>query len=522
MEAGNKIVFYATCLNGKDRTEVELQYRLILQMIISYQRTQEIDEEDFLLMAEEIAGNRPLSMNYTKKLVKQTEIFRYNGEYWEFNDELYFGGDKVSFEQLAEVFLGKQDSAEEGVKADDKKTAIIRGVQWCVNMVQLARKSDMKGLPAFLRCGEEDSLIGKNVAGTATSDALSLICYGEDFIKECGIEPDILINSVEFLVRKILGCQCKLQGWDEGGFFPLEDQPEAEHPTVDATCLAIVALSKFYSNRKVLEENLDINITVESCSIEDAVLSGVRFLIRMQQPGGSYGIYRYEDEEVGCINGTLPNDNCTRMAMYAMGISRGSGILAKEEHEKLYQKCREYINEAYNYLKAHTAEYQGHFIWAPYFGASAANYPEADLIISTARVCRSLYTVWEQFEEKREEIKKYHIDFFEYWKQHNVKGEIGKYAFKTPGKNGYSSGMYAWYSYPEMIAAFTVLQGYNRFGIALSKADWGVLEEVVQNVLDMQHTHGHWNSPSDIKKPFCAATLAAIELLREYRTAKEI
>lgn len=525
MEAGNKIIFYAVYLNGKDKSEVELQYQLILQMIKSYQQMHEIDEDDFSLMAEEIAGNRPLSVNYAKKLVKQTTLFRYNGENWEFNEELYFNGVKVSFDQLTELFFGKQASVPVDVQMGDKKKAIIKGIQWCVNMVQLAQKSDMKGLPAFLRCGEEDSLIGKNVGGTATSDALSLICYGEDYVKECGIEPDILNSSFNFLTDKILGCQCILPGcWDEGGFFPLEDQPEAEHPTVDATCLAIVALCKFYEKRKLLEQDLNMHIAVENKEIKNAVILGVKFLIRMQQPKGSYGIYKYEYEyeHLSYMDGALPNDNCTRMAMYAMGISSGSGILDTVEHDKLYQTCREYISTAYCYLKEHAVEYQQHFIWAPYFGTSAANYPAADLIVSTARVCRSLLSVWEQFEGKRDEIKNYYTDFFAFWKSNNVKGKIGKYEFKTPGKNEYSAGIYVWYSYPEMVAAFTVLQGYNRFGIALSREDWIFLEEAVQYVMKIQHRHGHWNSPSDYQKPFCAATLAAIELLREYRTAKDI
>lgn len=520
MEANDKIIFYATHLNGEGRIEVELQYQLIRQMIKNYQQMQEIDEDDFSLMVEEMAGNRPLSVNYVKQLVSQTDIFRFNGENWQFNDELYFGGNKVSFAQLIELFFGESVSARTDLQTYEKKAAIIKGIQWCVNMVQLAQKSDMNGLPAFLRCGERDSLIGKKVAGTATSDALSLICYAEDYIKECDIEPDILNDSFDFLVQRVLECQCVVQGWDEGGFFPLEDQPEADHPTVDATCLSIVALCKFYSKRKILEENLNINIAIENWKIESAVLSGVKFLLRMQQPGGSYGIYKYEGERPDDKNKALPNDNCTRMSIYAMGLS--SEILDVMGYQWLYQVCKDSIGQAYCYLNEHVVEYQGHFIWTPYFGSPRANYPIADLIVSTARVCWSLVTIWENFEEKRDEIKKYYIDFFEFWKRNNVKGEIGKYGFKTPGKYGYSVGMYVWYSYPEMIAAFTVLQGYNRFGIALSKDDWIFLDEAVYYVMKIQHRHGHWNSPTDFRKPFCAATLAAVELLREYRIAKEI
>lgn len=131
-------------------------------------------------------------------------------------------------------------------------------------------------------------------------------------------------------------------------------------------------------------------------------------------------------------------------------------------------------------------------------------------------------TVWWQIEDEREQLQRFYMDFFSFWmlEEKGLQGKTGKYSFKTPGVEKYSVGIYQWLSYPEMIAAFTVLQGYNMFGLALRKEEWEFLERVVSDVLKMQHPHGHWNSPADPGKPFCAATLAAIELLKEYRTAK--
>ena len=136
-------------------------------------------------------------------------------------------------------------------------------------------------------------------------------------------------------------------------------------------------------------------------------------------------------------------------------------------------------------------------------------------------MCRSLIPVWLQCKDEEKQIKKYHYDFLAFWMKEaeNIKGKAGKYTFKTPGKEKYSVGTYTWQGYTEMIAAFSVLQSYNLFEISLKKEEWIFLEEAVRRVLEIQHSHGHWNAPKS-SNPFCAATLAAIELLKEYRKAK--
>lgn len=525
----NNIIAYALFLNGSNKFEVELQFSLISRMANNLLKNEEFDADEFALLVEDIAGNQPISVNFAKKLLLQTKCFIFDGTDWKFNDELYIEKWKVAPEQLADIFNRKKTVKKENVQVDDKKAAIIQGIKWCIHMVQLAQEADMQGLPAFLRCGEEDSLIGKNVAGTATSDALSLLCNGVDYIKECNIEPKILADSFEFLINHILDCQYTERGWDTGGFFPLEDQPEAEHPTVDATCLAIMALCDFYTNRENLEKDLNIEIEIESITIEDSVLLGIDYLLRMQQPEGSYGIYRYEDEypdgkilDNDCKTGfAIPNENCTRMALSTMGVCKGSGIFDAHECFELYGKCNDCISRAYDYIKKHATDEQGYSIWAPYFGTNVENYPVADVVISAARVCRSFIPVWWQCKEERAYIRKCYSDFLGFWRQNakSIKGKKGKYSFKTPRKERYSVGTYNWESYPEMIAAFTVLQGYNLFGIALNKEEWDFLDNSIEYVLALQHPHGHWNSPSSTN-PFCAATLAAMELLKEYRIAR--
>lgn len=525
----DKIISYALVFSGSKRSDVRLLYRLIYQLMDSISQEEIVDADEFSLIVEEAAGKRPVSVNYAKELLENSGCFVFDGEIWKYNPALNLGNGKVTWEQFQELFEGEKSVRKAEGKMDAQKAGIILGIEWCVHMVQLAKEDGMEGLPAFLRCGKQDSLIGKKVAGTATSDALSLLCNGIDYIKECEIEPEVLASSFAFLVEQVLNCQHREEGWDKGGFFPLEDQPEADHPTVDATCLAIMALCDFYANRSALEEKLHVQVETESNEIEDAVLTGLDFLFRMQQPMGSYGIYRYEQEypdgihlDRECETGTAePNENCTRMVLSAMGVSKGSGIFDVRERFELYGTCSEVIQKSYSYLKNHLAEDNEIFVWAPYFGTQVRNYPYADMVVSAARVCRSMIPVWWQCEAEREQIRKYYADFLAFWKQEgrNRSGGIGKYTFKTPGKEKYSVGTYTWQSYADMIAAFTVLQGYNLFGMALDKEEWNLLEEVVCETMELQHAHGHWNAPRS-SNPFCAVTLAAIELLKEYRIAK--
>lgn len=524
----DKMISGALLLNGESASEIKLQYRLIVRLTEWILENGEPDADEFSLLVEEAAGKQPVSVSHAKRMLEKSGCFYFDGEFWKYNDALNLGDGEIPWEQFTQLFQ-KEKKIRINVQTDAEKSAVINGIRWCVHMVRLAREGGMPGLPAFLRCGETDSLIGKKVAGTATSDALSLLCNGIDYIRECGIEPEILAESFDFLAEQILGSQSMDEGWDRGGFFPLEDQPEAEHPTVDATCLAVMALCDFYSNRRVLEEKLGVTVKTDGRAVENAVLCGLDFLFRMQQPGGSYGIYRYEQEypdglhaDQDCATGLAePNENCTRMAISTMGVSKGSTIFDARERFELYGKCSACIGSAYAYLKEHVAEDGGLSVWAPYFGADVPTYPYADTLICAARVCRSLIPVWWQCEEERGQIRQFYADFFLFWQREagRVKGEIGRYSFKTPGKERYSAGVYMWQSYPEMIAAFTVLQGYNLFGMALTREEWRFLEAVVGDVVDMQHPHGHWNAPGT-SNPFCAVTLAAIELLKEYRTAK--
>ena len=148
----DKIVLCATVLNGSNEYEIELQYQIILQMIKNMSSSQELDEDEFFLMVEDVAGNQPVSVNYARKLLLQTKCFLFDGEKWKYNDELYLGKEQIPWEQFVGLFKGEKVAQSHISQTDEKKAAIIKGIRWCVNMVHLAQEDDMKGLPAFLRC----------------------------------------------------------------------------------------------------------------------------------------------------------------------------------------------------------------------------------------------------------------------------------------------------------------------------------------------------------------------------------
>ena len=522
----NKTIFSGTLLNAPPAL-IKTQYTLIAALTKELASGEEVDADTFALLVEDNIQGRLLSVRHARELILSSGAFTFEGRLWHYNENFAYDDDLVTFEEFQNLLFEKKE--KKAVSGSDlEKDAIIKGLHWCVHMVDLAEESGMDGLPAFLRCGDEDSLIGKNVAGTATPDALSLLCKGISYLKEAQIDTDKLSHAFSFLVKMTLKCQAAYEGWDKGGFLPLEDQPEAEHPTVDATCLSIMALCDFYEGRKTLEEN-GLKIAVQNSVIEQAVLDGLEFLFRMQQPEGSFGIYRYEDEypdgsnlDRECASGfAQPNENCTRITLSTMGVCKGSGIFDATEQFEYYGKCSSVIKRAYTYLISHTASTPQGKVWTPYFGDTASNYSAADVLVSSGRVCRCFIPVWWQMEEVRSQIQEYNSVFMDYWVEAEKKGvgPVGRYSFKTPRKNSYSVAMYTWQSYPKMIAGFAVLQAYNIFGVALTKEEWELIDKAVSDTLDLQHSHGHWNLPNT-SQPFCAATLAAIELLIEYRNAK--
>lgn len=515
------VILRSLLLNADNVDDLEVQYKLITGMTELINKGTEVDMDEFELLVEDTVGNRAISVRKAKKLLEQTNAFLIVEGAWKYNGAFMFHRQVVEWDQSTKLFLEGNQTTNLSL-ANIERDAIIKGINWTIRMSELAEADGrIGGLPAFFSChNSEDQIIGFKTAGTSTSDAMSLLCQSTDYLLDCEMKVEDIAHCLSFLLNKTIACQCTASGWDKGGFYPLEDQQESDHPTVDATCLAVMALCSIYEQRNKIEEKLCGKVATGNKDIEQAVLEGLDFLFRMQLSDGSFGIYKYENGREGASN-----ENCTRMVQSTMGVCKGSGVFDNTERFDLYPACSNVISDTYRYLCAHTAEAGSYRVWAPYFGIKAQDYDIADVIVSTSRVCRSFIPVWWQCENERENIVKYCHDFLCYWRENEeaVIDKVGRYRFNSPSENGFSAGEYFWPSRPDMLAAFTVLQAYNRFGLALTKEEWALIERTVQHTLDIQHPqHGHWDNPLAEKTPFCAVTLAAIELLQEYRIAKGV
>lgn len=516
------VILRSLLLNAESVADIETQYKLITGMVTLINKGTEVDMDEFELFVEDTVGNRAVSVRKAKRLLEQTGAFLIVDGLWKYNGDFVFHKQTIEWNQFTELFItGDKTSETNLLSVDKERDSIIKGINWTIHVSELAENNkDIGGLPAFFSCNNlDDQIIGYNVAGTSTADAMSLLCQSTDYLLDCGKKKEEIANCLSFLLTKTIACQCAASGWDKGGFFPLEDQPESDHPTVDATCLAIMALCSLYEQRHMIEEKLCGKFKTEYKDVEQAVLEGLGFLFRMQLSDGSFGIYKYEDGREGAAN-----ENCTRMVQSTMGVCKGSGVFDSTERFELYPACSKIISDTYSYLCSHKAEAGRYQIWAPYFGTKAQDYNTADVIVSAARVCRSFIPVWWQCENERDCIVKYCYDFLHYWLENEKKiiNKVGSYRFNSPSENGFSAGEYFWPSRPDVLAAFTVLQAYNLFGIALTKEEWALIERTVQRTLEIQHPHGHWDNPLAEKTPFCAVTLAAIELLQEYRKARGV
>lgn len=503
-------------LNADAARDREAQYLLLREMASAFHRGEVLDRDAFSLLTEDALPHRALSLRRATALVEQTGAFRQDGERWSPGSALEREG--LDTEALLALLTREEEKSAPPAVEDAGRDALLRAIAWHVDMTLLTlRSGDIPGLPAYFSCEEDgDRPIGFLAAGTANSDSLSTLCLCLDYLPACGRDGKEIAECIAFLLEKTLDCQCKTNGWDRGGFYPLEDQPDATHPTVDATCLGVMALCAFLSCRGALEERLGLPFSISDQQVMEAAAAGLDFLLRMQGEDGSFGIYRYENGLAGS-----PNENCTRAAMSTMGVCKGSGIFDRLEREELYPACGSGIARAYAYICAHTAESEEGNVWAPYFGARARDYSAADVLLSTAKVCRAWTPVWWQMEAERPKLRDFCRSLGAFWETHRDQArQVGFYRFTTPTVQGFSTGDYYWPSYADMLTAFSMLQAYNLYQLPLTKTQWELIEEAVRRAIDLQHPHGHLDNPRAKGTPGFAVTQAAMELLVEYRTAK--
>lgn len=502
-------------LNADTPKHREVQKKLVLAMNEILERYGRLDEDEFDIFVEDALGDSPVPVRRASQLLEETGAYIHDDDGWRFNNQLFAGGNSLDWAGFTGLFDERHTVEDMDAATRD---AIMSGFRWTLSAAMLAEDSGLKGMPAFFSCEDsEDMLVGVNVAETATSDALSLLCSSPERLSNCGRTREEAVRCLSFLLEKTISCQCTHDGWDKGGFYPLEDQPESYHPTTEATCLAVMALCTFYERRSSIEQSLSTSYAFLVPQVEQAVLQGLDFLFRMQRNDRSFGIYRYEHGDEA-----PSNENCTRMVQSTMGVCKGSGLFDQTERFDMYSACSKIISDTYTFFCSHIADAGSRQVWAPYFGKRAQDYSVADVVVSTARVCRSFIPVWWQMEDERDRIRSFNLDLLCCWRdnEEELRDKVSRYRFNSPAKDSFSAGEYFWAARVDMLAAFSVLQAHNLFGLVLAEEDWAIIDRAVYRTLELQHPHGHWDNPLASKTPFCTATLAAIELLLEYRMAR--
>ena len=120
MNEKNQILI-AMLLNGKNQTEKMLQQKMLSFLVKELEDESTLDNDEFILLVEDVAGNRPLSVNYMRKLLEQTGAFVFHNGVWTYNKDFGLNGNRMVWEDFRTLFgmqkvspLVTTDDAENG------------------------------------------------------------------------------------------------------------------------------------------------------------------------------------------------------------------------------------------------------------------------------------------------------------------------------------------------------------------------------------------------------------------------
>ena len=165
-----------------------------------------VDMDSFSLLVEDKITSPPISVRKAKKLVEETGIFRFTDDVLQFCEGVVVSGETITWEMLCSL-IDSQEKVTDTVYVGDTDVSfcsITKAIGWSIEMTLRALESgDIEGQPAFYSCTKDgDYPIGFKVAGTATSDSLTLICGGLDYLPACGKSREEIYNCISFLLEK--------------------------------------------------------------------------------------------------------------------------------------------------------------------------------------------------------------------------------------------------------------------------------------------------------------------------------
>lgn len=398
------------------------------------------------------------------------------------------------------------------VSVSDVVTAIKKGVDWICRITAISAESKSRGLPAFWNCTPDGDIQGGyQTAGTCNSDALSSILTVKDSVinlnkvnlDQCIEQLLIFINNTKYSAGK--HSSSYIDDWNKGAFLPLEDQPSAYHPTVDATWDAIISLSLYMLNNTFVPQYMQIKTTL---------IDAVGFILRTQLDDGGWGNYKYHDDKFKVISNIYTSTKVTTSLklvslLFKLKIIEAPGLV--ESINISLKKLHQYFDNILNKCERQEIKTSNH----------SAVPSKDDNVFFRILLCTGLnniYDIQDTDNDFRARIDGF-IDKLIVYLEDNWKTDYDltcEYKYRVPGINGMNEISSSWrFRQDILITEFLIKHSLNR-NKCLPKKLWNKIETSIYNIIQEQHSeHGHWNHPTG-KRPFVVSTMFSLEVLTSY------
>ncbi|GAB6043293.1 hypothetical protein [Endothiovibrio diazotrophicus] len=516
-------------------------------------RDEGVSRESLLLLVEELGGLRPRSRLW--ELVSSLPLLEEHGGRYRLRETIRLADLPAAGRKLPRA-LRDQDwrvtdldalffpepCASWSVRFIAR--AVSNGYEWFLWTAHLTEgpDSDVDAMPAFWQCGKEgDTPLGYLRAVTSLGDTLGSLA--DSHFHPCPLTTVAGDHraALDNLGRMLLDYRrnseqeaewdAAVHAWNHGGFWPFEDQPEADYPTVDATWDAVLALGSLHDQYDDLTARYGAFDTGRE-AIGAALAGGIRFLLRMQLPAGGWGIYRYPGDRVA----VPPYEFTTAQTLLALALSLPSPLLDGGEGEtggdRLRGEVEAALRRGWAFLQERSVRFEGRSAWLPYLDDHLAGYGPEEVLRATVWCGTGLLALYRALPDLRAGIAPYLDDLIAlaeaHWRPDYRR--IAEVEFRVPRRERLHDSYGKWSNRYDVTVAILLLDLFNQGrdeladGAPLPWAEpgdalWGRLERTIGEILREQHPeHGHWHEPvADM--PLAAATAMAIQALQLYLTA---
>lgn len=437
-----------------------------------------------------------------------------------------------SRDDLVSVFLPSPPDVAWTVR--NVRDAVHSGYRW----ILWTLRADEHGrplhcvLPAFWNCDDDaDTPLGTLPAVTSVGDSLAALCDGAT--RDVGLRdlPGDHGPAIRNAVLQLLAYAVEAagpDGWDEptrswnaGGFLPHDDQPEAVYATVDATWDAVNSLASVLARYDELDAVYG-GLSELRSTVEQSVLAGVQFLLRMQLDDGGWGIYRYPGDEVA-----VPAfEFTTGQTVLALSLAVQSGVLESATSD-VGTGVETSMRRSWSFLQRASTRIDELTVWAPYFRDDTHMISTADIVSSSCWTGSGLLALFRTFDDLRAEIAPFLRDIVALADRH-WQPEYARWAdasFRVPLADGLNDTFGKWSNRYDVTVVVTLLSIFSEscrhsvLGVSFSPDLWQRIEHTIGDILTEQHpVHGHWGEPVR-GLPSASAAALALTALQLYLAA---